>query len=118
MDDDKNLMNEENEEMKESLYEQQNKDPKRRGILVGFAIILIPYVVIFFLNDFNIGMGMVAGLFFAVIFTVVGGLLGAITKHVFKKPHLAIGFIIGGLATFLVLFIFSGGCGLLGNPLG
>ena len=68
--------------------------------------------VMLFLN-FSIGalvFGSIAGL---IALAVIGIVLWATNKK--KRFSLALGFLIGGLAPGIYMFVMTGGCGLLGR---
>jgi hypothetical protein len=109
----------ENSEEKEinsvSAKEKQTSKFSIIGFAVSFIIMLIPYAGIFFVYKLDKGMGVIGAFFLAILFSVIGIILWAIFKFAFKKRVWGLGFLMGGLATLLFMFIFSDGCGLRGN---
>lgn len=91
---------------------EENNKFELKPFLLGFFITLIPYVIMFFVFNLYEGYGIIGAFFLALLFMIIGIVLWLIIRFGFKKRFLGLGFLIGGLSPLLVMFIFTGGCGM------
>ena len=112
-----NENNENNENRKDTVPEEHKNKFKMKGFILGFLIMLLPYIAMFFYFILYDGINIIGAFFLAILFVLIGIVLWAITLYGFKKRSLAIGFLIGGFATLFLMFIFTGGCGLFLSPI-
>lgn len=89
---------------------------KGNRFIWGFLVMVIPYIILFIAFKMYQGYGVISSFFLAILFTAIGIVVWAITNYGFKRRKLALGFFIGGLAPFLIMFIFTGGCGIFIQP--
>jgi hypothetical protein len=100
----------------ENLQEVQKGESKWNRFIWGFLIMLLPYVVLFASFKMYHGYGVIGSFFLAILFMCIGFAIWAIANFGLKKRSLALGFLIGGLSPFLIMFIFTGGCGIFIQP--
>jgi hypothetical protein len=100
----------------ENLPEGQKSKSKTNRFIWGFLIMLLPYVIMFISFKMYHGYGVISSFFLAILFMFIGLAIWAITNFRLKKRSLALGFLIGGFAPFLIMFIFTGGCGIFIQP--
>lgn len=74
---------------------------------LGFIVLLLVFGIIFISDHWTIGLGC---MIFSIPFAFLGLLLWGIFRKI-NKP-LAIGFLLGGILPFSVVFVFTGGCGI------
>jgi hypothetical protein len=89
---------------------------KGNRFIWGFLIMVLPYIVLFTSFKMYHGYGIINSFFLAILFMTIGTIVWAILNFGLKKRSLALGFFIGGLAPFLIMFIFTGGCGIFIQP--
>lgn len=83
-----------------------------KPFLWGFLSMLIPYVGAFFGFQLNTGYGIIGAFFLALLFIVIGMVLWVIIRVAFNKRFAALGVLVGSFTPILVMFIFTGGCGI------
>lgn len=113
-------MEDKNERNDESEIKSNGADDKKQsrndaiGLIINYLIMMVPYTLIFFSNKMSEGLQIIGAFFLALLFSFAGIILWAIFKFALKKRFWGLGFIIGGFSTFLIMFLFSNGCGMWG----
>lgn len=110
------FLNNDKEKAANTLLEKENNSQAKRAkvipFLLGFFIMLISYVILFFVFKMYKGYGMITAFFLALFYIVPGMAAWAVARFGFKKRYLGLGFLLGSFSPFLAIFVLTGGCGL------
>ncbi|UKS29642.1 hypothetical protein LOZ80_12180 [Paenibacillus sp. HWE-109] len=73
------------------------------SFVLGFLVSFLPYAAMFFKFDFNVGYeGAIQAFVTSILFGIVGITLWIVFQFKLRKKFLGLGFLIGGLTTFLI----------------